>query len=45
METANIQITLKNYKFLTKWYQVISSREAVKKGYDLLDKGETIPKV
>ena len=38
-------IGLKNYKFLTKWYQVISSREAVKKGYDLLDKGETIPKV
>ena len=38
-------IGLKNYKFLTKWYQVISSREAVKKGYDLLSKGEIIPKV
>ena len=38
-------IGLKNYKFLSKWYQVISSREAVKKGYDLLSKGEIIPKV
>ncbi len=38
-------IGLKNYKFLSKWYQVISSREAVRKGYDLLNKGETIPKV
>ncbi len=38
-------IGLKKYKFLSKWYEVISEREAVKKGYDLLNKGELIPKV
>ena len=27
-----------------RWYNEISEREAVKKGYDLLDKGEVIPK-
>ena len=36
-------IGLKKYKFLCKWYEVISSREAVKKGFDLLKKGEQIP--
>ena len=38
-------IGLKKYKFLSKWYEAISEREAVKKGYDLLNKGELIPKV
>ena len=37
-------IGLKNYKNLTRWYLEISKREAVKKGYDLLKKGEKIPK-
>ena len=37
-------IGLKNYKNLTRWYLEISKREAVKKGYDLLKRGETIPK-
>ena len=36
-------IGLKNYKNLTRWYLEISKREAVKKGYDLLKRGETIP--
>jgi len=38
-------IGLKNYKNLTRWYQLISEREAVQKGYDLLEKGEKIPSV
>ena len=38
-------IGLKKFKNLTRWYKVISKREAVQKGYDLLNKGETIPKV
>ena len=38
-------IGLKNYKNLTRWYELISQREAVQKGYDLLEKGEKIPKV
>ena len=33
------------FKNLTRWYKEISSREAVQKGYDLLKKGEEIPKV
>ena len=37
-------IGLKKYKHLTRWYEEISSREAVKKGYDLFKKGEQIPK-
>ena len=36
-------IGLKKFKGLTRWYEEISSRDAVKKGYDLLGKGETIP--
>ena len=36
-------IGLINYKNLTRWYLEISKREAVKKGYDLLKRGETIP--
>ena len=37
-------IGLKNFKYLTRWYEEISIREGVKKGYDLLKKGEEIPK-
>ena len=38
-------VGLKKYKNLLSWYEVISLREAVKKGYDLYEKSETIPKV
>ena len=38
-------IGLKNYKNLTRWYQSISNRLAVKKGYDCLNTGEKIPKI
>ena len=38
-------IGLKNFKNLARWYEIISNREAVKKGYDLMKKGEEIPKV
>ncbi len=38
-------IGLKNFKHLSKWYNLISERKAVKIGYDLLKKGEKIPKV
>ncbi len=38
-------IGLKKFRNLTRWYEQISQREAVKKGYDLLKKGEEIPKV
>tara|TARA_A100001011_G_scaffold265714_1_gene274577 strand:+ start:1882 stop:2511 length:630 start_codon:yes stop_codon:yes gene_type:complete len=37
-------IGLKKFKNLTRWYQEISDREAVKKGYDLLKRGDVIPK-
>ena len=37
-------IGLKNFLNLTRWYEEISKRDAVKKGYDLLKKGEEIPK-
>ena len=36
-------IGLKNFKNLSRWYTEISSREAVKIGYDLLKKGDQIP--
>jgi GST-like protein len=36
-------IGLKNYPNLTRWYSIISKREAVIKGYDLLKRGEQIP--
>ena len=38
-------IGLKKFKNLTRWYKEISDREAVKKGYDLLNTGDKIPKV
>ena len=37
-------IGLKKFKNLNRWYDEISIREAVKKGYDLLKKGDLIPK-
>ena len=37
-------IGLKNFKNLTRWYKEISNRDAVKKGFDILKKGEIIPK-
>ncbi len=38
-------IGLKKFKNLSRWYETISNREAVKRGYDLLKKGEIIPKI
>ena len=38
-------IGLKKFNYLSKWYKDISKREAVKKGYDLFNKGEQIPEV
>ena len=37
-------IGLKRFLNLTRWYELISKRKAVIKGYDLLKKGEEIPK-
>ena len=37
-------IGLKKFKNLNRWYDEISSRDAVKRGYDLLKKGDLIPK-
>ena len=34
----------KKFKDLNRWYDEISSRDAVKRGYDLLKKGDLIPK-
>jgi len=38
-------IGLKNYNNLSRWYRDISNREAVIKGFDLLKRGEKIPKI
>jgi GST-like protein len=38
-------IGLKKFKGLTRWYKEISKREAVQRGYDLLNKGDQVPKV
>ena len=38
-------IGLKNYEHLSRWYQSISNRPAVKKGYDCLNTGEKIPEI
>ena len=37
-------IGLKKFKNLNRWYDEISNRDAVKRGYDLLKKGDVIPK-
>ena len=36
-------IGLKNYKNLNRWYELISERESVQKGYDLFKKKEKVP--
>ena len=38
-------IGLRNFKNLSKWYEKISERKAVIKGYDCLNTGEKIPKI
>ena len=38
-------IGLKKFKNLSRWYNEVSNREAVKIGYDLLKKGDQIPKI
>ena len=38
-------IGLNNYENLKRWYEEISKRDAVQRGYDLLNKGDQIPKV
>jgi GST-like protein len=38
-------IGLSKFKNLSKWYEKISEREAVTRGYDCLRKGEKIPKI
>ena len=38
-------IGLKSYKNLSRWYQEISNREAVIKGYRFMDKNLEIPKI
>jgi len=38
-------IGLKNFKNLSRWYELISIRPAVIRGYDCLKKGEIIPKI
>ena len=38
-------IGLKSYKNLSRWYEEISKRKAVVKGFDLLKKDEKIPKI
>ena len=37
-------IGLKKFKNLSRWYMEVASRDKVKKGYDLLKKGEEIPR-
>ena len=37
-------IGLKNYKNLTRWYEEISNRDGVKKGFAFMDKNELPPK-
>ena len=37
-------IGLKNFKNLTRWFDLISKRKAVIKGYDFMNRGEIIPK-
>ena len=38
-------IGLKKFEGLARWYKIISERQAVKRGYDLFNKGDQIPKV
>ena len=38
-------IGLKKFVNLNRWYKEISKREAVQKGYDILENGDQVPKV
>ena len=38
-------VGLKKFKNLSRWYEIISKRESVIKGFDALKKGEEIPKI
>ena len=38
-------IGLKKFKNLARWFELISKRKSVQKGYDLLKRGDQIPKV
>jgi len=38
-------IGIKSYKNLSKWYELISIRPAVIKGYDCLNTGQKVPKI
>jgi len=38
-------VGLGNFKYLSKWYEKISLRESVIKGFDCLNKGEKIPQI
>ena len=38
-------IGIKNFNHLSRWYELVSNRSAVIKGYDCLNKGEKIPKI
>ena len=37
-------IGLKKFENLTRWYKDVSKRDAVKRGYDFLEKGDEVPK-
>ena len=37
-------IGLKKFKNLSRWFEKISKRKAVIKGYDFMNRGEIIPK-
>ena len=36
-------IGLKKFENLTRWYKEVSKRDAVKRGYDFLEKGDVVP--
>jgi GST-like protein len=38
-------IGIQNFKNLSRWYEEISKREGVQKGYAFMDKSEVIPKI
>ena len=38
-------IGIKNYKNLSRWYELILKREAVQKGYSLFEKEEKVPSI